>query len=74
MHYYNQQSLLFISISYVLEKFNFNKVMDKSVSLYWWFSFDLSHLVLGGANNVLHSSVKKGLHFVEPGTSEKVLQ
>ena len=48
--------------------------MDKSVSLYWWFSFDLSHLVLGGANNVLHSSVKKGLHFVEPGTSEKVLQ
>ena len=34
--------------------------MDKSVFLYWWFSFDLSHyLILGGTNNMLHTSVKK---------------
>ena len=51
-------------------------VMDKSVFLYWWFSFDLQcYLILGGTNNVLHTSVKKiFVHSVESGTSEKVLQ
>ena len=34
--------------------------MDKSGFLYWWLSFDLYYyLLLVGANNVLHSSVKK---------------
>ena len=33
--------------------------MDKSVFLYWWFSFDLQYyLILGGTNNVLHISIK----------------
>ena len=36
--------------------------MDKSVFLYWWSSFDLQYyLILGGTNNVLHTSVKKNL-------------
>ena len=36
--------------------------MDKSVFLCWWFSFDLQYyLILGGTNNVLHTSVKKNL-------------
>ena len=36
--------------------------MDKSVFLYWWFSFDLQYyLILGGTNKVLHTSVKKFL-------------
>ena len=47
--------------------------MDKSVFLYWWFSIDLQNcLILGNANNVLHSSVKK-IPSAESGTSEKVL-
>ena len=34
--------------------------MDKSIFLYWWFSFDLQYyLILSGTNNVLHTSVKK---------------
>ena len=50
--------------------------MDKSVFLYWWFSFDLQYyLILGDTNNVLHFSVTKiFVHSVESGTSEKVLQ
>ena len=50
--------------------------MDKSVFLYWWFSFDLEYyLILWGTNNVLHYSVKKNfVHSVESGSSEKVLQ
>ena len=33
--------------------------MDKSVFMYWWFSFDLQYyLILGGTNMVLHTSVK----------------
>ena len=48
--------------------------MDKSVFLYWWFSFDLQYyLILGGTNNVFHSSVKN-MHSVESGTNEKILQ
>ena len=44
--------------------------------LYWWFSFDLQYyFILGGTNNVPHSSVKKNfVHSAESGTSEKVLQ
>ena len=50
--------------------------MDKSVFLYWWFSFDLQYyLISDGANNVLHFSVKNFfVHSVESGTNEKVLQ
>ena len=49
--------------------------MDKSFFMYVWFSFDLYYyLILGATNNVLHSSVKKIVHSVESGTSEKVLQ
>ena len=49
--------------------------MDKSVFRYWWFFFDLLYcLILGGTNNVLHSSVKKNMHSVEPDTTENVLQ
>ena len=34
--------------------------MDKSIFLYWWFSFDLQYyLILVGTNNVLLNSVKK---------------
>ena len=34
--------------------------MDKSVLLYWWFSFDLQYyLILDGTNNVPHTLVKK---------------
>ena len=34
--------------------------MDKSVFLYWWFSFDLwYYLILGGTNNVLQTSGEK---------------
>ena len=55
--------LLFTSISYVQESFKLKKwIMDKSVFLYWWFSFDLKYyLILGSTNNVLHSSVKENL-------------
>ena len=36
--------------------------MNKSVFLYWWFSFDLQYyFILGGTNNVLHFSVTKVL-------------
>ena len=57
------KSLLFTSISYVQESFQLNEIiMDKSVFLYWWFSFDLQYyLILGGKNNVLHTSVKNFL-------------
>ena len=57
------KSLLFTSISYVQESFKLKKwIMDKSVFLYWWFSFDLKYyLILGSTNNVLHSSVKENL-------------
>ena len=50
--------------------------MDKSVFLYWWFSFDLQYyLILDGTNNVPHTLVKKKfVHSVESGTSENVLQ
>ena len=50
--------------------------MDKSVFLYWWFSFDLQYyLILGGTDNVLHFSVTKiFVHSVESGASKKVLQ
>ena len=34
--------------------------MDKSVFLYWWFSFHLQYyLILSGTNNVLHTLAKK---------------
>ena len=47
----------------------------KSVFLCWWFSFDLyNYLILDGANNDLHSSIKKIKHSVESGTSKKVLR
>ena len=46
--------------------------MDKSVLFYWWFSFDLYYLILGGTN-VPHFSVTK--IFVQSVKSgEKVLQ
>ena len=50
--------------------------MDKSVFLYWWFSFDLQYyLILGGTNNVLNFLVIKFfVHSLESGTSEKILQ
>ena len=50
--------------------------MDKSVFLYWWFSFDLQYyLILDGTNKVLHTSVKKYfMHSVESGTNENILQ
>ena len=53
-----------------------NSIMDKSVFLYWWLSFDLQYyLILGSTNNVLHFSVTNVfVHSVESGTSEKVLQ
>ena len=71
------KSLLFTSTSCVQESFKLNKVItDKSIFLYWWFSFDLYYcLILGSKSNVLYSSVK--INFVlslETGTSEKVLQ
>ena len=47
--------------------------MDKNDFLYWWFSFDLYYLILGGANNVLHSLVKNFVYTVKSGTSKKVL-
>ena len=54
------KSLLFTSINYVQESFKLNEsVMDESVFLYWEFSFDLYYLILGGTNNVLHTSAKK---------------
>ena len=50
--------------------------MDKSVFLYWWFSFEQKYcLILGDTNNVLHFSVTKiFVQSVESDTSEKVLQ
>ena len=48
--------------------------MDKSIFLYWWFSFDLYYLILGDANNVLHILVTQiFVHSVESGTNKKVL-
>ena len=36
--------------------------MNKSVFLYWWFSFDLQYyLILDDTNNALHFSVTKNL-------------
>ena len=36
--------------------------MEKSLFLYWWFSFDLQYyLILDGTNNALHTSGKKKL-------------
>ena len=50
--------------------------MDKSVFLYWWFSFDLEYyLLLGDTNNVLHFSVANFfVHSVDSGASEKVFR
>ena len=50
--------------------------MDKSVFLYWWFSFDLLfYLVLGGTNNVLHFwATTVFVHPVGSSTGEKILQ
>ena len=53
------KSLLFTSINYVQESFKLNEIMDKSLFLYWGFSFDLQYcLILSGINNVLHTLVK----------------
>ena len=71
------KSLLFTSTSCVQESFKLNKIItDKSIFLYWWFSFDLYYcLILGSTSNALHSSVKINfVHSLETGTSEKVLQ
>ena len=50
--------------------------MNKSVFLYWWFSFDLQYyLILDDTNNALHFSVTKiFVDSVESGTNKKVLQ
>ena len=51
-------------------------IMNKSVFLYWWFSFDLQYyLILDDTNNALHFSVTKiFVDSVEAGTNKKVLQ
>ena len=50
--------------------------MNKSVFLYWWFSFDLQYyLILDDTNNALNFSVTKiFVDSVEAGTNKKVLQ
>ena len=35
--------------------------MNKTFSLYWWFSFDLYYLILDGTDNILRSLVKTSL-------------
>ena len=69
----------FTSISYVQENYKLNKmksIVDKTVFLYQWFSFDLQYyLILSNTNNVQHSPVKKYIfvHSVGSSTSKKSL-